>query len=86
MLCATNSFNFICNDEIGRKIVWKNGLYLTNNGTMLADNFTKYLNTNLGIVFNVNSNFNSDFLSWQLRRVVKSSDINICIKDVGHKS
>ena len=29
---------------------------------MLADNFTKYLDINLGINFNVNSNFNSDFL------------------------
>ena len=46
---------------------------------MLADNFRKYLNINLGIDFNVNSNFNNDFLAWQ-------SNVNICIKDVGHKS
>ena len=63
VLCATNGLNFICNDEIGREMVWKDGLHLTNDGTaMLADNFTKYLNINLGIDFNVNSNFNNDFL------------------------
>ena len=62
VLCATNGLNFICNDEIGREMVWKDGLHLTNDGTaMLADNFTKYLNINLGIDFNVNNNFN-DFL------------------------
>ena len=63
VLCATNGLNFICNDEIGREMVWKDGLHLTNDGTaMLADNFTKYLNINLGIDFNVNNNFNNDFL------------------------
>ena len=63
MLCATNDFNFICDDEIGREIVWKDDLHLTNDETaMLADNFTKYLNINLGTDFNVNNNFNNDFL------------------------
>ena len=63
VLCATNGVNFICNDEIGREMVWKDGLHLTNDGTaMLDDNFTKYLNFNLGIDFNVNSNFNNDLL------------------------
>ena len=70
VLCATNSFNFICNDKIGRKMVWKDGLHLTNDGTadnlavnfMLADNFTKHLNINLSTDFKVNSNFNNDFL------------------------
>ena len=28
MLCATNGFNFMCNDEIGTKMVWKDGLHL----------------------------------------------------------
>ena len=42
---------------------WKDGFDLANDGTaMLADNFRKYLNINLGIDFNVNSNFNNDFL------------------------
>ena len=86
MLCATNGFNFICNDESSREMIWKDGLHLTYDGTaMLAHNFTKYLNINLSIDFNVNSNFNNDFLDWQLSRT-KSSDINICIKDVDHKS
>ena len=41
VLCATNGFNFICNDEIGSEMAWKDGLHLTNYGTaMLADNFT----------------------------------------------
>ena len=63
VLCATNGFNFICNGEIGRAMVQKDGLHLSNDGTaMLADNFRKYLNINLGIDFNVNSNFNNDFL------------------------
>ena len=63
VLCATNGLNFICNDEIGREMVSKDGLHLTNDGiAMLADNFTKYLNINLGIDFNVNNNFNNDFL------------------------
>ena len=49
--------------EIGREIVWKDGLHLTNDGTaMLTDNLSKCLNINLGIDFNVNSNFNNDFL------------------------
>ena len=62
-LCATNGFNFICNDKIGREIVWKDVLHLTNDGTaMLADNFTKYVNINIGVDFNVNNNFNNDFL------------------------
>ena len=57
VLCAINGFNFICNDEIGQEMVWKDGLHLTNGGTaILADNFGKYLNINLGIDFNVNHN------------------------------
>ena len=57
VLYATNGLNFICNDEIGREIVWKDGLHLSNDGTaMLADNFAKYLNINLGIDFNVSKN------------------------------
>ena len=63
VLCGTNGFNFIYNDEIGGEMVWKDGLHLTIDGTaMVADNFTKYLNINLGIYFNVNSNFNNGFL------------------------
>ena len=86
VLYATNGFNFLCNDEIGKEMVWKDRLYLTNDGAaMLADNFTEYLNINMGIDFNPNSNFNKDFLDWQLSRA-KSSDIKRCIKDVGHKS
>ena len=69
MLCATNGFSFIYNNEIDREMVWKEGLHLTNYGTtMLDDNFTKYLNMNLGIDFNVN-NFNNDFLDRQLSRL-----------------
>ena len=63
VLCATIGLNFICNDEIGREMVWKDGLHLTNDEiAMLADNFTKYLDTNLDIDFNVNNNFNNHFL------------------------
>ena len=81
MLCATNGLNFICNGEIGREMVWKDGLHLNNDGTaMLADNFTKFLNINLGIDFNVNNNFSNELLDWQLSRA-KPSNIKICIKD-----
>ena len=63
VLCATNIFNFMCNDEIGRKMSWKDGLHLTNDeNAMLSDNFTEYLTINLGIDFNVNSNFDNDLL------------------------
>ena len=63
VLYATNGFNFLCNDEIGKEMVWKDRLYLTNDGAaMLADNFTEYLNINMDIDFNPNSNFNKDFL------------------------
>ena len=63
VLCGTNGFNFIYNDKIGGEMVWKDGFHLTIDGTaMVADNFTKYLNINLGIYFNVNSNFNNGFL------------------------
>ena len=66
VLCATNGFNFICNDKIGKEIVWKDGLHLTDDGTaMLADNFTKYLSIDLAIDFNVNSIFNNDLLDLQ---------------------
>ena len=63
VLYATNGFNFLCSDEIGKEMVWKDRLYLTNDGAaMLADNFTEYLNINMDIDFNPNSNFNKDFL------------------------
>ena len=48
---------------------------------MLASGFTKYQNTNPGIDTNVNINLNNDYLDCQLSRA-KSSNINICIKDV----
>ena len=45
------------------ELVWKDGLHLTNDGTaMLADNFKKLLNIKLGIYFNMNIDFNNDFL------------------------
>ena len=53
----------MCNDEISWEMVLKFGLYRTNDRTeMLSENFTKYLNINLTTDFNVNSNFNNDFL------------------------
>ena len=49
MLCATNGFNFICNEKIGSDMVWKDGLRLIDDETaMLPYSFTKYLNINLG--------------------------------------
>ena len=52
---------------------------------MLAGGFTKYQNTNPGIDTNVNINLNNDYLDCQLSRA-KSSNINICIKDVKSQS
>ena len=71
VLCATNGFNFICNDKIGKEIVWKDGLHLTDDGTvMLADNFTKYVSINLAMDFNVNSIFNNDLLDLQCLQIL----------------
>ena len=63
VLCVTNVFNFKCNDDFRAQMFWKDGLYLTNDGTaILADNFTKYFNINIEIDFNTNSNLNNNYL------------------------
>ena len=55
-MCAANGFHFICNDMMNVSMIWKDGLYLTNNGTkVLANNFLKYLSSQGNIDFNVNS-------------------------------
>ena len=53
------SVSYVMTKLVGKWFGW----FLTHDGTaMLADNFTKYLNINLGIDFNVNSNFSNEFL------------------------
>ena len=55
-MCTANGFHFICNDMIDISIIWKDGLFLTNNSTkVLENNFLKYLKSFQGnIDFNVN--------------------------------
>ena len=55
-MCTANGFHFICNDMIDISIIWKDGLFLTNNSTkVLENNFLKYLKIFQGnIDFNVN--------------------------------
>ena len=53
---AANGFHFVYNDMIDISIIWKDGLFLTNNSTkVLENNFLKYLKIFQGnIDFNVN--------------------------------
>ena len=39
-------FDFICNDKIGKDLLWRGGLHLTDEGTsFLANNFLNFLNS-----------------------------------------
>ena len=43
-LCITNGFNYTSNEMIGQRMLWKDGLHLTDDDTkMSAGNFLKYL-------------------------------------------
>ena len=43
-LCLEQGFTFICNSAIARKMLWPNGLHLTNEGrNMLSNIFLQYL-------------------------------------------
>ena len=43
-LCLGQGFTFICNSAIARKMLWRDGLRVTNEGTnMLSNNFLQYL-------------------------------------------
>ena len=45
-LCKVYGFDFICNDRIGKDLLWQDGLHLTDEGTsFLAINFLKFLNS-----------------------------------------
>ena len=43
-LCLEQCFTFICNSDIAREMLWRDGFHLTNEGTnMLSNNFLQYL-------------------------------------------
>ena len=45
-LCKVYGFDFICNDRIGKDLLWRDGLHLTDEGTtFLAINFLTFLNS-----------------------------------------
>ena len=45
-LCKVYGFDFICNDRIGKDLLWRDGLHLTDEGTsFLATNFLNFLNS-----------------------------------------
>ena len=55
-LCGTNGFHYISNEMIDHKMLWKDGIHLTDDGTkILTANVLNYLNINLEntIHFNV---------------------------------
>ena len=45
-LCKVYGFDFICNDRIGKDLLWRDGLHLTDEGTSsLAIIFLNFLNS-----------------------------------------
>ena len=45
-LCKVYGFDFICNDRIGKDLLWRDGLHLADEGTsFLAINFLNFLNS-----------------------------------------
>ena len=47
-LCIIDGFDFICNDMITNKYLWKDGIHLQNLGTsILSKNFIEFVNNYL---------------------------------------
>ena len=45
-LCKVYGFDFICNDRIGKDLLWRDDLHLTDEGTsFLVINFLNFLNS-----------------------------------------
>ena len=45
-LCKVYGFDFICNDRIGKDLLWRNGLHVTDEGTsFLTNKFLNFLNS-----------------------------------------
>ena len=45
-LCRVYGFDFICNDRIGKDLLWRDDLHLTDGGTsFLVINFLNFLNS-----------------------------------------
>ena len=54
-LCVTNGFHHISNEMIDHRMLWKDGIHLTDDGTkILAANVLNYLNINLENAINSN--------------------------------
>ena len=57
-LCVTNGFHYISNKMIDHRMLWKDGICLTDDGTkILAANVLNYLNINLENAINFNVGF-----------------------------
>ena len=57
-LCVTNGFHYISNEMIDHRMLWKDGIHLTDDGTkILAANVLNYLNINLENAINSNVDF-----------------------------
>ena len=78
-LCITNGFNYTSNEMIGQRMLWKDGLYLTDDDTkMSAGNFLNYLSifwagTDVDFTIDIHNSVNS-ILDCQSGKT-KSSDI-----------
>ena len=45
-LCKVYGFDFICNDRVGKDLLWRDGLHLTDQGTsFLGINFLNFFNS-----------------------------------------
>ena len=54
-LCVTNGFNYISNEIIDHRMLWKDGIHLTDDGAkILAANVLNYLNINFENAINSN--------------------------------
>ena len=59
-LCVTNGFHYISNEMIDRRMLRKDGIHLTDEGTnILAANVLNYLNINLENAINFNVDFHN---------------------------
>ena len=83
-LCVTNYFYYISNEMIDHRMLWKDGIHLTDDGNVL-----NYLNINLENVINFNVDFHNsenDMLDLQQTSKVKSLSVDTNIEEVGPRS
>ena len=80
-LFVTNGFHCISNEMIDHRMLWKDGIHLTDDGTKILDaNVLNYLNINLENAINFNVDFHNsenDMLDWQQTSKAKSLSFDI---------